>query len=226
MQASDLRPSGDLAQNYGVKMLVFGPPGGGKTPAIRTAPNPVLLATEPGMRSLKGTNIPTWEAPDAEKCEEFRKWYFGSNEARKFDTICVDSLSQLAEHYLAKAEKGNRHGLAAYGQMAEDVSAFTEALYFLRGKHVYLVCKEDTLDDGWRRPYFPGKELHKKIPHRYDVVMRAAFVFVPGHKEDYAFQTTPSLNWSCRARQNPDEPPKLAAFEPQNISLIISKLMS
>lgn len=227
MQASDLRPAGQLAVRYGVKMLVFGPPGGGKTPAIRTAPNPVLLATEPGLLSLRGSNIPTWEAGTAERCEEFRKWFFGSKEASKFDTVCIDSVSQLAEHYLAKAERGNKHGLAAYGAMAEDVAGFTEALYFQREKHAYLVCKEDILDDGWRRPYFPGKELHKKIPHRYDVIMRAAKVLIPElGREEYAFQTTSTMNWVCRSRQNPDDPPKLAAFEPQNISAIINKLMT
>lgn len=226
MQASDLRPAGQLAQRYGVKILCFGPPGSGKTPAIMTAPNPVLLATEPGLLSLRGSNVPTWEAGSADRVEDFRKWFFGSNEARKFDTLCVDSVSQMAEHYLTRAEANNKHGMAAYGQMADDAFAFISALYYQREKHVYLVCKEEVMADGWRRPYFPGKELNAKVPHLYDVILRAAFTLVPGHGEAYAFLTTPSQNWFCRSRQSPHEPPKLAAFEPQNIKAIIDKLMA
>lgn len=233
MQASDLRPAGQLAQRYGVKILCFGPPGSGKTPAIRTAPNPVLLATEPGLLSLRGSTVPTWEAGTAERVEDFRKWFFGSNEAKKFDTVCIDSASQMAELYLAQAEgktssSGNKlHGLAAYGKMADDTFAFISALYYQREKHVYIVCKEELQTDGWRRAYFPGKELNAKIPHLYDVILRSAYTMVPGVVgEQYAFLTTPSLNWFCRSRQNPDEPAKLAPYEPQNIKAIIDKLMA
>lgn len=232
MQASDLKPAGELAQRYGVKILCYGPPGSGKTPAIMTAPNPVLLATEPGLLSMRGSNIPTWEAGTADRIEDFRQWFFNSIEAKKFDTICVDSVSQMAELYLQRAEgktssSGNKlHGLAAYGKMADDTYAFISSLYYQREKHVYLVCKEETMSDGWRRPYFPGKELNAKIPHLYDVILRAAFTFIQGAGDQYAFLTTPSQNWFCRSRQNPNEAPKLAAFEPQNIKAIINKLMA
>lgn len=227
MQASDLRPAGQLAQRYGVKILCFGPPGSGKTPAIRTAPNPVLLATEPGLLSLRGSTVPTWEAGTAERVEDFRKWFFSSTEAKKFDTICIDSVSQMAELYLERAHKNNAHGLKAYGVMSEDTFAFISALFYQREKHVYLTCKEEIMSDAWRRAYFPGKELNAKIPHLYDVILRSAYTMVPGViGEQYAFLTTPSPNWFCRSRQNPDEPAKLAPYEPQNIKAIIDKLMA
>jgi AAA domain len=62
MQAKDLRPAGSFAQQYGVKMIAYGPPGAGKTPLINTAPRPILLIVEPGMLSMKGSTVPSWDA--------------------------------------------------------------------------------------------------------------------------------------------------------------------
>jgi len=118
MDIRSLRPAKDFAINYGVKAIVYGPPGKGKTPIISSAPRPVMLACEPGMLSMRNSTVPTWPAFTADKIDEFFKWCFHSNETKNFDTICVDSVSQMAEIYLQKATKDNKHGLAAYGQMA------------------------------------------------------------------------------------------------------------
>mgnify|MGYP001589050309 CR=1 FL=1 len=76
MQLNQLRPASQLAQRFGVKALAYGGPGTGKTPMINTAPRPVLCVVEPGMLSMRTSNVPAWEAYDCGKIDEFFKWLF------------------------------------------------------------------------------------------------------------------------------------------------------
>ena len=111
MNIQNLKPASELAQRFGVKALVYGGPGMGKTPIIKTAPRPVLCVVEPGMLSMRdATNIPAWDAYTPERIDEFFKWLFTSNEAKNFDTVGIDSISQLAEIILTQELNRNKDG--------------------------------------------------------------------------------------------------------------------
>src|SRR4051812_35860208 len=121
MNLQSLKPAKDFAVRYGVKSIVYGPPGCGKTPIVNTAPRPVLLACEPGLLSMRNSTVPTFQAHTPKLIDEFFEWLFNSAETKNFDTVAIDSASEMSTLYLAQAEKNNKHGLAAYGDMAEDV---------------------------------------------------------------------------------------------------------
>src|SRR5437899_1886908 len=127
MNLSNLRPANDFAQQYGVKALVYGAPGSGKTPIVNTAPRPLLLACEPGLLSMRGSTVPTYPGFTNDAIDDFFAWFFNSNDVKNFDTLAIDSTSQMADTYLqaalnGKSKAGNKmHGLAAYGDMAKNV---------------------------------------------------------------------------------------------------------
>src|ERR1019366_853967 len=120
MKMSDLRPARDFAINFGVKSVVYGPAGSGKTPIINTCPRPVLLSCEPGLLSMRGSNVPTWQGYTPETINAFFEWFFKSDETKNFDTLAIDSNTYMAQIYLQSALKTNKHGLAAYGEMATE----------------------------------------------------------------------------------------------------------
>ena len=225
MNIKDLKPANDFAQNFGCKCLIFGPAGTGKTPLLNTAPRPLLLATEPGLLSMRGSNIPTYEAYTPAKIDEFFKWFFNSNETKNFDTLGIDSASQIADIYLIDAQKNNKHGLKAYGEMAESTMEHLRTLYYTRYKHTYVVCKEEIKDlDGqsMRRPYFPGQVLPISVPHLYDFILRLAKTNVPGVQgETLAFQCQGSYNVLSRNRTG-----NLSQYEPPNFSQLVEKAMT
>ena len=225
MQQSDLRPAKEFAQNFGVKALIYGPAGTGKTPLINTAPRPLLLACEPGLLSMRGSNVPTYPAYTAAKIDEFFKWFFGSTEVKNFDTIAVDSVSQMADIYLQEASKTIKHGLQQYGEMATRTMNQLRALYFTQYKHTYLICKEEviTLNNiQIRRPFFPGKQLPVDIPHMFDAILHLNKVMIPGVMgEQLAFRCIGSYDVLARNRTG-----TLAEFEPPNFSEIVRKAMA
>lgn len=224
MRQADLIPAGKLAQCYGVKMMVSGPPGSGKTPVADTAPRPVLLAIEPGLRSMVKSTVPTWTAFTPERVDEFFTWFYGSNEAKNFDTICIDSASQMAEDILAQELKRKTDGRKLYGNMSDRVMQHMNALYHMKEKHAYIICKEETANENGvtkYRPKFPGQDLHTKIPHLYDLVTRLAVHDIPGHGQHKAFKCTEGFDTMTRDRSG-----RLAEFEAPNLTAIFNKIMA
>jgi len=218
MNINDLRAAKEFAINFGVKCIVYGPPGSSKTPLINTAPRPVLLACEPGLLSMRNSMVPTWIAPTKAKIDEFFKWFEHSSEAKAFDTLAIDSTSQMCDICLSESKKA--HGLAQYGEMAEYVYPYIERLYFMQQKHMYLIAKEEVTQTGMRRPYYPGKFLPTNIPHKYDCVLRTAIVSIPNVGEQLAFQCNGSYDIMARNRTG-----TLDLYEPPDFNLLVKKAM-
>lgn len=225
MNINNLRPAREFAQNFGVKAVIYGPPGSAKTPLINTAPRPVLLACEPGLLSMKTSNVPTWLGYDAKNVDAFFSWFFNSTETKNFDTLAVDSVSQMAEIYLQDAQKTNKHGMAAYGEMARNVMEHMRRLYFFPQKHTYLIAKEQVLDDNGvkvRRPYYPGQQLPTDIPHLYDGIFRLSKSFIPGMVgETLAFRCVGTTDIIARDRTG-----NLNEFEEPNFAKLVAKAMA
>lgn len=226
MQMSQLKPASSFAQNVGFKAVAYGPPGEGKTPLIKTAPRPVLLICEPGMLSMRDAhNIPAWEGYTTAKCNEFFDWLSRSNEAKNFDTVCVDSFTQYAEIELKEALAQEKHGLKAYGRMAERVMDKANLLFYMPQKHVYLVAKQTQVEEGGvmkRRPYFPGQELNVKIPHLFDAILHIAKAQIPGILQpQLAIRATGTIDITARDRSG-----RLNELEPPDLAALIQKAMA
>jgi len=221
MNLRDLRPAQEFAQRMGVKSVVYGPAGSGKTPIINTAPRPLLLATEPGLLSMRGSTVPTYIADTGAKIDDFFKWFFESTETKNFDTIAIDSGTQIAETYLKEAEKTNKHGLAAYGVANANTLKHLETLYFMAQKHVYLIGKQSVEADGSKKPYWPGKELPTKLPHMYDQILHLDIHNVPGVGQVGSFQCAQTFDIMARDRTG-----MLGQYEEPDFGKLVRKVMS
>lgn len=220
MDLNTFKPAGVLAQKLGVKAVIYGLPGSGKTPLIGTAPRPAMLATEPGMLSMRGSNVPAIEAYTVKDITEFFEWFFKSSQVSAFDTLCIDSVSQLAEIVLTNELKSVKDGRMAYGNMSRKVMDWLNQLYFFPNKHILLIAKQAS-DEGVKRPFFPGQDLNIKVPHMFDLVGHLGVKRIPGYPgEHLAIQTKGDFDTLCRDRSG-----KLDPFEVPNLSQIFSKCM-
>jgi len=221
MNISQLRPASQLAQRFGVKSILYGSPGTSKTPLTNTAPRPVLCAAEPGMLSMRNSLVPTWEAYTVPKLEEFWQWLFTSAEAKNFDTVAIDSISQVSEIYLTKYLGENKDGRKAYGELSRRVMEIANALYYLPQKHVYLIAKQATDEGNKKRPYFPGQDLNVKIPHLYDEVLHIGNIQLVGMpKPILAIRTKDSFDVVARDRSG-----MLEEFEEPHLGKLFAKAM-
>jgi hypothetical protein len=220
MDIRSLRPAKEFAQTFGVKSIIYGDAGSGKTPLINTCPRPVMLACEPGLLSMRNSNVPTWLGFDIKAIEDFFSWFFNSAETKNFDTLAVDSTSQMADIYLQGALKSNKHGLAAYGQMATETIKHLRTLYYTREKHIYLIAKQVTQENGFRKPYWPGQQLNADIPYLYDEILHLGIHNIPGMGQLKSFQCVGTIDVLARDRTG-----SLAEYEEPHFGKLVIKAM-
>lgn len=231
MQMKDLIPASQCARNLGVKAVIYGGPGTGKTPLMNTAPRPVLLAIEPGLLSMRKSNIPTWKAYDhkngvAAGIAEFMEWFLKSNESKNFDTLGVDSGSEMAEAFLREELGRNSNKMRAYGEMSfRSMDIFTK-LYYLQYKHVVIIAKQfEDVESKRKRPSFPGQDLNVKVPHFFDEILHYSKLpagTIPGVLEEVkAIRTLESFDIMARDRSG-----MLNQFEQPDLGAIFTKIMA
>jgi hypothetical protein len=158
----------------GVKTLVYGAAGTGKTTLIAGMPCPLILSAESGLLSLQGSDLAYIEVSSVSDLREAYKWLVGSDEAKRFESICLDSISEIAEVCLGEEQLKTKDGRAAYGQlgtvMGEVIRAFRDLPL-----HVLLIAKLDKGADELGRitysPGMPGQKLSQSLPYFFDEVL-------------------------------------------------------
>lgn len=223
MNLQSLRPAQLYAKQMGVKAIVYGPPGSGKTPILNTAPRPVLLSCEPGLLSMRNSTVPTFQAHTPKLIDDFFEWLFSSAETKNFDTVAIDSASEMSTLYLAQAEQKNKHGLAAYGDMAEDVMKHLTRLYYMPQKHAYVIAKQEVvqvMNSSFIRPSFEGKYLNKEVPSKFDEILYLNIHNVPNVGQVRAFRCQQSIDIVARDRTG-----MLNEYEEPDFGKLVAKCM-
>lgn len=172
--AINLKRTGGLSAN-GVKLLVYGQAGAGKTSLIRTLPKPVVLSAEGGLLSIQDADIPFIEITSMEELQEAYMWCRDSEEAKVYETIALDSISEVAEVVLNHELKTNKDGRAAYGELNTQMTGLIRAFRDLPSKHVYFSAKLEKSQDEMGKllynPSMPGKSLTQSLPYFFDEVL-------------------------------------------------------
>lgn len=169
-----LKSTKELHTN-GVKLLVYGQAGAGKTSLIGTLPSPVVLSAEGGLLSLSGMDIPFIEVNDINTLTEAYKWVTSSEEAKAFDSIALDSISEIAEVVLSAEKKKAKDPRQAYGALQEIIGDLIRAFRDIQGKHVYFSAKLEKQQDELGRmlywPSMPGNKTGQQLPYYFDEVL-------------------------------------------------------
>ena len=155
----------------GVRALVYGGSGVGKTTLIRTLPNPIILSAEAGLLSLSGSDIPYIEITDIEKLKEAYTFVVSSD----YSSVALDSISEIAEICLSAEKKKTKDGRAAYGALAEIIGDLIRAFRDIPGKNIFFIGKMEKVQDGEGKilygPSMPGKTLTEGLAYHFDLVM-------------------------------------------------------
>jgi hypothetical protein len=158
-----------------VKLLVYGQAGAGKTSLIPTLPTPVILSAEGGLLSIADTNLPFIEITSMDDLREAYKWLNSSAEAAEFESVALDSISEIAEVVLNAEKKINKDPRAAYGAMQEQMADIIRGFRDLPGKHVYMSAKLEKTQDEMGRvlyaPSMPGNKTGQSLPYFFDEVL-------------------------------------------------------
>jgi hypothetical protein len=110
-----------------------------------------------------------------EDLREAFTWCKESKEAAKFQSVALDSISEVAEVVLAHEMKKSKDGRAAYGEMNSTMQELIRAFRDLPNKHVYMSAKLEKSTDEMGKmlynPGMPGKSLTQGLPYFFDEVL-------------------------------------------------------
>lgn len=166
-----------LNANDGIKHVNYGPSGIGKTRLIATASRPFIFNAEKGLLSLRKTNIPYVTISTLKELQDAYTWAMKSSETKNFDTFCLDSVSEIAEVYLAEELKANKDPRKAYGNMQQGMYEIIRDFRDLKQKHVYFIAKQMQIVEGSglesykvATPIMPSDKLQAQLPYFFDLV--------------------------------------------------------
>lgn len=169
-----LTTTAQAAIDNGIKMLVHGPSGAGKTRLCATTGEPtVIISAESGLLSLREFNIPVIEVKTLADVHEAYRFITESADARAFRWVCLDSISEIAEVCLTAEKAKTKDPRQAYGALFDEMGGLIRAFRDLPGKNVYFSAKQERKEDQATGaqiyfPSLPGAKLGQGIAYFFD----------------------------------------------------------
>jgi len=222
--AVNLQSTSSVKTN-GVKILGYGQAGAGKTSLIASLPNPVIISVEAGLLSLSDKEIPFIEVKSMEDFSEAYMWLNDSDEAKAFDSVAVDSISEIAEVCLATEKKNSKDPRQAYGEMQTTMAEAIRSFRDISGKNVYMTAKLEKGQDEMGRvlysPSMPGAKTGQAMPYYFDIVTALRVEKDAEGNVQRALMCDSDGIWQAKDRSG-----KLDAWESPDLGELIKKIGS
>jgi len=158
-------------------MIVYGDSGVGKTTFAAGFPKPLLICPEKGLLSVAGQDLPYIEIEKWDEIEEVYLYLLKAESRKQYDTIVVDSLTDLQQRALSFILDANGREFPEqrdWGQLLEVMRRFLRQMGDLPYNLVF-VCLAGTEKDELtgivkERPAISGR-LAVEAPAYVDIVM-------------------------------------------------------
>ena len=153
-----------------VKALIMGESGAGKSHLIATAPNPLIILCEPnGAVSVAASN-PDALIVECQTIKDVQNIYtalFKNEIDEKFDTICIDSITELQNLFIAdmiesKVKAGGKREFKGFDMYGELLERTTRSIKGFMKLPYHFVCttlcevKEDENKERHMHPMLTG----------------------------------------------------------------------
>lgn len=178
--------AGNASVNHGIKVLVYGPAGVGKTRLAGTMPKPIIISAEAGLLTFKkmiadgllDPETPVLIINTAEELDEAFAWCEKNAVAKGFMSVALDSISEIAERILESEKAKTKDPRQAYGELSVRTIKMVKKFRDLPGLHVLITAKQAEVKDGVTgvvraAPTTPGQQVGPALPYLFDEVFQA-----------------------------------------------------
>lgn len=221
----DIKKLAQTVTGHG-NFILYGPSGVGKTFSASTIPEKTLiLSAEKGLRTLVEI-APDLDVADINKMDDMRDAaLFLANEKHGYNTVFIDSLSELGEMSLEEAKAKTRDGRMAYMMMADSIAGMINTFNNLPVTVIFTAQEQRVAEellgqvDYLYAPAIPGKAFMAKVPYKLDFVFCLRARVQKESEIERAFQCGPNGDYLAKARSQ-----RLDTFELPNWAGIFNKL--
>jgi hypothetical protein len=223
----------------GIKMLIYSGAGLGKTVLCATAPRPIILSAESGLLSLSRANIErlfgkdtpgiTYDIPvinisTMQDLVGAYNWVFQNKDSGHFQTVCLDSISEIGEILLTTLKASTKDPRQAYGELIEQLSIMLRNFRDLPGLNVYMSCKQERVVDSNSGAIsysmlMPGSKLAQTLPYLFDEIFSLTIATGQDGKSYRVLNTQPSFSLTAKDRSGALDP-----LERPNLTHVINKI--
>jgi hypothetical protein len=198
-----------MAMDY-AKVVLYGPPGSGKTTAAATWPKPLFLSAESGLLSVRDKAIDVMTIDQWEDLEG--AFAYLKHEKHEYLSVVIDSLTEVQKklnEYIVRAFPGVKRGYnglvseSDWGANIDKMRMLCRAFRDLPMNVVFITLNQDVQVDGENvtRPALNGKTLPDELCGWVDAV-----IYCPGPQKDedgvqrYLGQTIPAKGRRAKIR--------------------------
>ncbi|MEM1348079.1 MAG: ATP-binding protein [Myxococcota bacterium] len=211
-----------LGYNSGLKILVHGPPGSGKTRLCSTTgdlEHTLIVSAEGGLLSVKEYDIDVVEVATIH--DVYEVYTFLQRDEHAYTWVCLDSISEIAEVVLQGEKLRNRDARRAYAEMADTVFDLLRGFRNLP-LHVVMTAKQGREEIDGRTlhaPMLPGRQLTQNIAYLFDEVFALRVETNSEHEVIRVLQTGKNRQFEAKDRSG-----LLQMFERADLDYVSRKI--
>ncbi|MBQ9093324.1 MAG: ATP-binding protein [Prevotella sp.] len=151
-----IKKSNEIAIQRNVKMMVYGQAGMGKTTLALSAPSPLLLDFDNGVKRVNNAHLAEVGIVQISNWQEVMTLLTTEvGELAPFETIVVDTIGKMMDFIIAYRCGGRNPRVQDWGVINSDFKWFVNALSGLN-KHIIFVAHRDTRKEGDDTVFVPA----------------------------------------------------------------------
>ena len=218
----EIKSTKQVVEDFGLKILVHGPPGAGKTRLCATTgdlEHTLIISAEGGLLSIKEWDIDVVQVTSIR--DVYEVYEFLKKGEHDYRWVCLDSISEIAEVVLQGEKMRSRDARRAYGEMADTVFDLLRGFRNLPF-HVVMLAKQGREEMEGRMlfaPMLPGRQLTLNIAYLFDEVFALRVEQNQEGELKRVLQTGKSRSYEAKDRSG-----RLAMYEEPDLSIIRKKI--
>ena len=150
-----IRKSNELALPSTVKMMIYGQAGMGKSTLALSAPKPLLLDFDGGVKRINMNHTKDVDTVQVEKWDDMKQLLSDVQSLASYQSIVVDTIGKMMDFIIIYKCGTRQPYLKDWGGINQEFTWFTRALSSLN-KNIIFVAHRDTRKEGDDTVFIPS----------------------------------------------------------------------
>ncbi|MGL4519562.1 MAG: ATP-binding protein [Phocaeicola sp.] len=147
-----IKKANELVIPTTVKMMIYGQAGMGKTTVALSAPKPLLLDFDNGVKRVNRTHLDGVDTVQVSSWQDVKDLF--NEDLSSYQTIVTDTVGKMMDFIISYKCGRNQPSIRDWGGINAEFSWFTRAVSELN-KHVVFVAHRDTRKEGETTVFVP-----------------------------------------------------------------------